>query len=83
MKDLIPAVIYEALADDPNSGRILWATEAPPGALERETRPWIATEFYDAQIDQTHKVQAGRLVQTHRWVLDENGRRLHIEPLEP
>ncbi|KQV66647.1 hypothetical protein [Caulobacter sp. Root343] len=83
MKEPIPAVIYEALPNDPTSGRILWATQAPPGALMLETRPWIATDLYDAQVDQTHKVEAGRLVQTHQWVLDEQGRRLRVEPLEP
>lgn len=77
----INAVIFEPLPNDPSSGRILWTTQAPLGALELETRPWIATEDYDPQLDQTHRVEGGRLVQTHRWVLDENNRRIGVEPL--
>lgn len=77
----INAVIYEPLPDDPTSGRILWSTQAPAGAMAMETRPWIVTAEYDGEYDRSHKVEAGQLVQTHRWILDEHGRRVGVEPL--
>lgn len=76
------AVIYEPLPGDPSSGKILWSTQAPLAALQRETRPWIATPTFDPEFDRTHKVEGGLLVQTHQWVLSEGGRRLHVIPLD-
>jgi hypothetical protein len=81
MADNISAVIYEPLPDDPSSGRILWSTVAPPGAMAMETRPWVPTLVYDADYDRSHKVEAGQLVQTHRWLLDAEGRRVGLEPI--
>lgn len=64
----VNAVIYEPLPDDPSTGRIRWATQAPLEALEQETRfSWIVTEDFSPEYDATHCVQDYRLVQTHRF----------------
>lgn len=81
MTNNVTAVIYEPLPDDPDSGRILWVTQAPAGAMLLEPRPWIPADDADPEIDQTHKVKARQLVQTHRWILDGDGRRVGVEPL--
>lgn len=69
----VNAVIYEPLPDDPGTGRILWATQAPLGAMELETRAWIATEEFSPEYDSTHVVENYRLVQTHRFETVEVG----------
>lgn len=70
----VNAVIYEPLPDDPGTGRILWATQAPLGALEQDTRfSWIATEEFSPEYDATHCVENYRLVQTHRYETVEVG----------
>lgn len=78
---MINAVIYEPLPDDPASGRILWSTRAPAGAMAMEPRPWIQTAEFDGEYDRSHKIEGGQLVQTHRWILDGDGRRVGLEPL--
>lgn len=68
MSQRINAVIYQPLPDDPGTGRILWATQAPIEALEQDDRfAWISTEQFSAEYDATHCVENYRLVQTHRF----------------
>lgn len=60
---MINAVVYAPLADDPQSGRILWsAPQTTAGALAHAGRPWIEVTHNHPHYDQTHKVVAGRLV---------------------
>lgn len=58
---MINAVVFEPLPDDPTSGRILWSTQAPAGAMALETRPWIEVDPYAPNYDATHKVVSGAL----------------------